>query len=146
MLDNLPNRVNHVVCACLLPLLAVDFGPVRDLLWIWDHAWASNTWPQGAKLVEGFGVAELAARYVGGELVVACRDVVGDGVAENYVREIGGGHVFAVAPDDDGQLTFVVEHALAGGVDRDAVQRSGERVAGLGEYGWVFWDLELDIC
>lgn len=143
MLHNLCDRVNHIIGARLLPRLAIDLCPVADILGIWNHARTRDAGSNGRELVKGLCVAELAAGYRGGQLVVAGGDVVGDCVAEDVGGSVGSGDVFAVAADDDGEFAFVVELGLAVWVDGDGFEGAGERVAGLHEYRWVLGDLKL---
>lgn len=136
---------NHIIGTSLLPLLAIHLGPVPQLLRIANDLGGYNAGPHGREVVEGLGVAELAAGDGGRELVVARGDVVGDGVAEDVRGVVFRGRVLAVPRDDEGEFAFVVEHALAGRVDGDRVEGAGERVARLGEDGGVGGDGELGV-
>jgi len=102
-----------------------------------------DTRPHWREFVERLGVPELPAGYGGGQLEVAGGDVVGDGVAEDVLCVVGGGDVFAVAPDYYGEFAFVVELGLAGEGDGDGFEGGGEGVGGLGEDCGVGGDGEL---
>jgi hypothetical protein len=59
------------------------------------------------------------------------------------VQGRAGGDVLPGFADHDGELAFVVELGLGGGVDGDGVEGAGEGVAGFGKDDGVGGDLQL---
>lgn len=145
MLNDLANGEDHVFRPSFLSLLTVDLGPVLQLLRIANNLFAGNTRSYGRKAVEGLCISKLAARDSGWDLEIARTDVVTDCVAENVILPVVFGGVLAVLRDDDSELAFIVQVALAVFMNRDLVQRPSESIAGLHEDGWIGGYRELRV-
>lgn len=144
MLDNLPNRPNHIIRTRLLPLLSIHLGPIPNLIRIPpDGLLARNARPNRRKPIEALRVSKLPSARAGRELEVARRDVVADGVAEDVLGVVCSFDVFPRFADHDGEFAFVVELGLAVGVDGDGGVGAGEGGRGLHEDGWVGGDGEV---
>ncbi len=109
--DQLVRREEHVGDRIVLPLLAVQDGPDRQLHRI-DAGRDHGT--EHAEGVEALGARPLLERLVLAQEIDG-GDVVHAGVAEDVVAGLGFGDVEAFLADDDAEFAFVDDFSGIGG-------------------------------
>lgn len=126
------------VLSCHVPItyldgLPVDFGPDFQILGILDDIARDDSWTKGRPAVKGLAERPLASSVL--ELPVSVRHIVANGVSQHIIEGVGLGHICASLANHHNKLTFVVQAGslLRHRVDRNGVNRAGERCDGLVE-------------
>ncbi len=118
------HRTDHLAGRRVLHDLPVDDGPDVQILRVGDLVGGDDERPGRREPVERLAPRPLRL----GELDVARRDVVDDGVAPHVRQRIGLGDVLRRPTDDDAELGFVVDRLAERARPRRRLLVGGQRV------------------